>query len=296
MDSRTRGSRLLYFPADRKRRAVRMFFRRLFGVLSPGLGAIPAELLFLHPPGQRRTRYESAVLESGRAFRVAFPTGSLAAWEWGSGPRVLLVHGWGGHAGRLARFVGPLVEAGFSVVAFDAPAHGASRGRRCSLPDFVEAVLAVGAAAGPVSAVIAHSMGAAASALALRRGLGAARAVLIAPPADPERYVGKFARFFGIPDHTLVNLKQRLMVRYGTRWENLRVDGPCGESNCRLLVFHDGGDSAVPLADGVAVVRGWGDAALVRTSGLGHHRILREPLVVSGAMTFLAPEPATSTG
>ena len=142
---------------------MRTAFRRFFGFvsrLSPRIGAVPAEILFLSPPAQRRTRAEEAVLAAGKSFRVRTPGGRLAAWSWGSGPRVLLVHGWGGHAGRLSRFVEPLVAAGFSVVAFDAPAHGDSSGRRSSLPDFVDAILAVAAATGPVTAVIAHSMGA----------------------------------------------------------------------------------------------------------------------------------------
>jgi pimeloyl-ACP methyl ester carboxylesterase len=291
VDTRGSGSRLLDFPAARRRRAVRTAFRSFFGFvsrLSPRIGAVPAEILFLSPPAQRRTRAEAAVLAAGESFRVRTPLGRLAAWSWGSGPRVLLVHGWGGHAGRLSRFVPPLVAAGFSVVAFDAPAHGESSGRRSSLPDFVEAILAVAAARGPVTAVIAHSMGATACALALGRGLGAERAVLIAPPADPERYVGKFARFFGIPDHTRDSLKVRLAARYRTRWEDLRADRPAEGARCRLLVVHDARDSAVPVGDGMAVVDGWDDALLVRTSGLGHHKILREPGVVSEALRFLA--------
>ena len=295
MDARGSGLSLLQFPGARRRRLVRTLLRRILGALSrlsPRLGAVPAEILFLSPPSQKRTRAEEAVLATGSSFRVRYPGGTLAAWSWGTGPRVLLVHGWGGHAGRLSRFVEPLVAAGFSVVAFDAPAHGASSGRRSSLPDFVDAILAVARERGPVSAVVAHSMGATACALALGRGLRAERAVLIAPPADPERYVGKFARFFGLPDHARDSMKARLTDRYGFRWEDLRADRPAEGACCRLLVVHDGGDSAVPLGDGRAVADGWNDAVLVRTSGLGHHRILREPRVVTEALTFLSPADA----
>ena len=41
-------------------------------------------------------------------------------------PAVYLVHGWGGWRWQLDAFVAPLVEAGFRVVAFDAPSHGDS--------------------------------------------------------------------------------------------------------------------------------------------------------------------------
>lgn len=287
--------RLLPFQAARKRRVLRTALRRVLGFLSnlsPRMGAVPAEILFLSPPAQKRTRREASVLARGRSFRVRYRGGRLAAWTWGEGPCVLLVHGWGGHAGRLFRFVDPLVSAGRSVVAFDAPAHGESSGRRSTLPDFVDAILAVSEACGPVTAVVAHSMGATASALALRRGLGAGRAVLIAPPADPERYVGKFARFFGIPDPARDLMKSRLLTRYGMRWEDLRADQPCAGGGCRLLVVHDAGDAAVPVGDGVAVAGGWEDAHLLRTTGLGHHRILREPSVVAETTAFLVEAPA----
>ena len=289
-----RGDRLLFFRGRGRQRIVRSFLQAAFGLvskISPRMCAIPAESLFRSPPRHRRTRAEQAVLAEGTALRVPIPGGSLAAWTWGEGPRVLLVHGWGGHAGRLARYVHPLLEAGFSVVAFDAPAHGLSTGKRCSLPEFVGSILVVAAAVGKVTAVVAHSVGAAACALALRRGLSADRAVLLAPPADPEHYVDRFARFFGIPKAARDFMKERLVSRYGTKWEDLRVPDSGPPTSCRLLVFHDGRDNAVPFRDGISLVSRWGDASLVRTSGLGHHRIVREPRVIAEALVFLSGPP-----
>lgn len=48
----------------------------------------------------------------------------VTTYAWGEGPAVLLVHGWSSHTGCMAGFVDPLLERGFRVVAFDAPAHG----------------------------------------------------------------------------------------------------------------------------------------------------------------------------
>ncbi len=98
---------------------------------------------------------------------------------WGSGPTVYLVHGWAGHAGQLAPFVAPARRAaGFRVVAFDAPSHGALGPRR------VRAALSSTAlefAARPDrgrrrrrdrrTRSIAHSLGATATAVALCDGL-----------------------------------------------------------------------------------------------------------------------------
>lgn len=106
-------------------------------------------------------------LSPGDAFAVVSGQYRLRAWSWGVGPAVLLMHGWEGHAGHLNRFVEPLVNRGFRAVALDLPAHGFSSGRQATLLDMADALCAVGDAVGPVHAVIAHSLGGAATALAL---------------------------------------------------------------------------------------------------------------------------------
>src|SRR5438309_8646346 len=173
--------------------ALRRGFPRL-GRLSPSLSSLLAELLFRTPPRSPRLKREERALYSGRFSKTPFRSGSLPTWTWGKGPAVLLGDGWGGHAGRLTPFVEPLTDAGFSVVAFDALAHGSASGRRSSLPDMVEAVRAVAARAGPLHAIVGHSLGATACVLAIQSGLPVSRAVLLAPCAELEKYSGRFAR------------------------------------------------------------------------------------------------------
>ena len=276
-------------------RALRGSFRYIGG-FSPSLSARLAEHLFRTPPRYPRLKREERSLALARYSVTAFPGGSLPTWTWGKGPTVLLVHGWGGHAGRLTPFVGPLIRAGFSVVAFDAPAHGIAAGRHSALPEFVDAIRAVARARGPFDAVIGHSLGAAACALALRGGLDVRSLVLLAPPADPEKYSGRFAKFFCLPANARDAMKKRLVGRYRLEWAQLKVSGGPGASRARLLVFHDPRDWKVPFRDGLEIVASWPSAELVRTRGLGHHRILRDPRVIARAVAFLAgktaPRPA----
>jgi pimeloyl-ACP methyl ester carboxylesterase len=251
----------------------------------PSLSARLAEALFRTPLRYRHLRREERVLDKARFSRTPFGGKSLPTWIWGKGPPVLLVHGWAGHAGRLTPFVDPLVEAGFSVISFDAPGHGQSPGRRSSLPEFVLAIRAVARRHGPLQAAIGHSMGAAACVLAARNGVPIPRIVLVAPPADPEKYSGRFARYFRIPATTRDAMKRRLEQRYRVQWPDLRIPG--GNCPARLLVFHDRGDGKVPFRDGQEIVRAWPNAILVRTRGLGHHRILRDRKVITRAVAFI---------
>jgi pimeloyl-ACP methyl ester carboxylesterase len=87
-------------------------------------------------------------------------------------------------------------------------------------------------------------------------------------------------------------MKKRLVGRYRTEWEHLRVSGGPGASRARLLVFHDPRDWKVPIKDGLEIVASWPRAELVRTPGLGHHRIVRDPVVIAHAVAFLSGKTA----
>jgi alpha-beta hydrolase superfamily lysophospholipase len=113
--------------------------------------------LFMTPHRHTRPAREHEALSLATPFDVGLGDRmTIRAWRWGSGPAVLLVHGWEGRGAQLAAFVDPLVEAGLSVVTFDAPGHGASTGSRSSLPHFAWGVRGVSDAIGGTRAIIGH--------------------------------------------------------------------------------------------------------------------------------------------
>ncbi len=261
--------------------------RKVFSVIgrfSQRVSATCATMAFLRPPRSVPRPGERRVLAGGNVSFVRASQGRIAVWQWGSGPRVLLVHGWGGHAGRLSRFVPALTAAGFGVAAFDAPAHGTSDGWLASLPDFIEAIGAVASLVAPV-ALIGHSMGAAACALAARDGLDVEAAVLVAPFVDPEKYTSRFARYLRLSEAATAGMKEKLQRRYRVRFRDLLL--LTSPPRVRTLVVHDRGDWRIPIRDGIALTRAWPQASLLETRGLGHHKILRSALVVEKAVAFL---------
>jgi pimeloyl-ACP methyl ester carboxylesterase len=82
-------------------------------------------------------------------------------------------------------------------VTHDAPGHGASGFGMTSMPEFARALRAVDDAVGPAFGIVAHSMGASASTLAMAQGLTVSRAVFLAPAANPAAYVAPFAEDLG---------------------------------------------------------------------------------------------------
>lgn len=270
--------------------ALRTVFRTV-GTLAPNTAARWAETIFCTPPKHEMREREERFLESGERFHVPWKrerdTLNLAGWRWGSGPLVVLVHGWGSRAGRFSRFVPVLVDAGFTAVAYDGPAHGRTGGRQASLPEFADALAAMTGAVGTVAGYVGHSLGGAAIMLAYGRGLPAVPSVLISAPADPEIFSRRFARHLGISNPVRERMEQKLRSRLRMEWRDLYVPGHAAAFDPPLLVVHDAGDTDVPFTDGEAIATAAPHATLIRTTGLGHRAIMRDPDVVRQVAGFL---------
>lgn len=281
--------------ASRKRSATPLrWLRRGFswlGPRAPHLTAALAEQVFRTPPPYRADPSEDDALFFADPFRVPFGHRELAAWSFGEGKTVLLVHGWGGRATQLRAFIAPLVESGHRVVLFDGPGHGRSGRGRSSLPEFGAAVAAVLREIGPVHAIIAHSMGAAATALGLEQTAGAARLVFIAPPAEVRDVTSRFGRALAIPPEVVALMERRIESRFLRPIASYDLPRWPARERSPLLVIHDEKDREVPFTDGSRVARGWG-APLVATRGLGHVKLLRDPEVVARAVTFVVERGA----
>jgi pimeloyl-ACP methyl ester carboxylesterase len=257
---------------------------------APSLGGWWADRLFFTPPRPRLTRRRRAALVSAAPCAVPFGGGMLPAWRWGRGPTVLLVHGWGSRGGHLLAFVPALLDAGFSPVAFDAPAHGEARGRRTNVPEMARALMAVAEAAGPVHGIVAHSVGAAVTALALQRGVMASRVVFLAPAGNPEGFTRTFAARLGLGPASLRMMTARAERRIGVRFADLDVRVLARGQTVPLLVIHDREDEQIGWSDGAAVAEAWPGAELMVTRGLGHHRVLKDAGVIARAAAFVAGE------
>jgi hypothetical protein len=268
---------------------------RLAAGVAPGLAARWALDRFATPTRHAPTAREQAALATARPVDIA-AGGRLRAWVWGDGPPVLLVHGWGGRGAQLAAFAPPLVAAGFAAIALDGPAHGGSAGRRATLLDFRDAVRAAATRFGPVRAVIAHSLGAAATALAMRDGLAVARAVFVGPPANPIPYLRRFLAALGAPPALEPLVEARLAGLIGPGGRDVHVPAAARGMATPLLVIHDRADREVPWEDGLAIAAAWPGAQLWTTEGLGHRKVLRDPGVVARAVAFLGPAGTALAG
>ena len=259
--------------APRAPLALRAGLGAMAAVASPLADRVAARW-FLTPPRAPSGRQRPA----GEPFALRVGAELIRGAHQGSGPAVVLVHGWGGHAAQLSPLAPPLLAAGCSVVSFDGPAHGSSSGRMATIPRMADAIAAVAGRFG-ARAAIGHSFGGAALGVALHRGLELDAGVIIGAPSSPFSFFDAFCAAFGLDADRRRGVRERLeayvgfpMTRFDAR-ELLRTVRTPG------LVVHDVGDREVPFTEGEGIAAAWPGATLVRTEGLGHRRILRDPAV-----------------
>ena len=173
--------------------------------LWPSLAVRAAYRLFGTPLPPKWLTRRTAWDAGWRIERWPFENASITVYSRPAaphGPVVLLVHGWGGHAGQMLPLAEALGRQGLRPVLIEMPAHGRSAGSVSNLPQFARAIEYVAARllqdGHHLRAVVAHSLAANAAAYAASRGLPAERLVLLAPPASPREYTRLFAHVFGL--------------------------------------------------------------------------------------------------
>lgn len=260
---------------------------RMIAAVAPGAVVRGAAAMFFRPRRRRITPPAVRDLEATR-LEVGVDGERIAAWSWGTGPAVLLVHGWEGHAGQFSPFVPSIVARGLRAVAIDMPAHGASTGSATNMIAFSRAIRAVADVVGGARAVIGHSLGGAATAVALADGLAVERAALIAPAAHPDYFARAFGAILGLPAGLRERLLARLRAEFGELWEQAQVPERVRGLRVPVVILHDRDDGDVPFDHAEEIAASWPGAILEEVEGLGHRRVLKDAAVVERVVSFVA--------
>jgi pimeloyl-ACP methyl ester carboxylesterase len=292
--------------ADLARKRAQAALVRASQWVSPTVAVNLAESLFFTPAFYEAPPAEKAFLATGHKFKIRFKDRFLSAWSWPTekaGPTVFLLHGWSGRGGQMHPFVQPLVNAGYSVVLFDAPAHGEnfvagdSETSQASMRDFADAISQAVVSHGPAHAIIAHSMGGPASLLAIAEGLKTEKLIMIGSPVSPFRYFDEVCKQLGLRERTQERLLRRMEKRLAIPWWELNVPKfarrIAGQLDLRVLIAHDEHDKEAPYADALVIQEAFSStnskqkAELVTTQGLGHRRILKDEKVIETVVEFV---------
>jgi pimeloyl-ACP methyl ester carboxylesterase len=240
------------------------------------------------PVGERGLAKQADWLDATEPVIFDSRHGNIAGFSAGSGPIVLLVHGWGERAAFLGAFIQPLVDSGFRVVGIDLPGHGDTSRGQTNIFELANVLRDVADHLGGIHAVVAHSMGGTVTAVAISEGLHPDAVAFIAPATNVDHVMQKFATMFSLSRKPVNGLRRSIERRFGKDvWDRLKIQELAVDFDIPALIVHDHDDTQIDIADSEALVPAWPGARFISTSGLGHDKIARDPRIVEAIRAFL---------
>jgi pimeloyl-ACP methyl ester carboxylesterase len=271
-------------------------------VFSPQIeqaGRAALEQFITPPPARPLSESEQALLDQATLLSIPFEAINIKAFYWGDGPTVMLVHGWGGYGLQLGEFINPLLAAGYRVLAFDAPAHGSTEGVQTNGFELAQAITAVAdywakflqpitGGAGTIEGIIAHSLGATSTTLALSRGLKTNKVVYLGAICWLSNALTVFAKRARLKVEVEAALRHFFLEEFGQDvWLRYAVDQTAMNLTVPVALFHDRRDRDAAFEESMAIAQVWKGARLIETASLGHRRILRDEAVIQQAIDFI---------
>lgn len=256
--------------------------------LSPVMAVGFVKKHVFRPAGYRTNSEENQILNSGARFRIEINGKTVQGWKWGEGPGILFVHGWNGRGVQFNRFFAPLEKAGYSVITFDAPAHGESSGNTSSYFEWTDTIRAI--LKSPhfdLRGIIGHSLGGSAVINALSKEQISLPTALFAPVFKLEEILFSTFDSYGIPEFVYRKAIAEYEHRFGYTMKNDNPIHLLPAVKNELLVVHDRQDRAIPFRDSKEIAKAWPKIILHETQGLGHRRILSDQKTVDTVVGYL---------
>lgn len=212
----------------------------------------------------------------------------IVVYSYGnSNKKILLVHGWSGRGTQLVKIADAFLENGYSIISFDAPAHGKSGTKTTLMLEFIESILEVEKKYGPFEFAVGHSLGGMSILNAVKKGLQVKKAVVIGSGNSVVNIVNTFVEKIGLPSKVSVLMRKSFEKKYQFDMESFSAYVAAKEVKIPVLVMHDSDDEDIPVSEAHHLASNLVDHELFITKQLGHRKILGDAHVIQKIVEFL---------
>lgn len=263
----------------------------ILAVLSKRKAAQKALDIFSTPFGKTKKK-PSPIFNRAETLSFQLDGNKLRGYRWknDSGKRILIIHGFESSSVNFAMYIQPLIKKAYEVIAFDAPAHGRSEGKRIILPKYVKTIGEITRLYGPFSAYMAHSFGGLALAHFLEHHVHSeeTKAVMIAPATETTTAIDSFFKLLDLDEKVRNEFDKLILEKGGETPEHYSVRRAVHNIKARTLWIHDENDDVTPLSDALKVKEDdHKNLEFIITKDLGHRKIYKDSTVIKQVMDFL---------
>lgn len=282
---------------------------QFISMFSPKLAAAKAFELFCTPYSKRRKVEMPAIFKTAELLHMHLEGQHLKGFRWiiptnKTAKTIMICHGFDSYSYKFEQYIEPLLQAGFNVLAFDAPAHGLSSGKTINLANYRQMILEIIKSYGPVHGILAHSFGGVAAALALEQLPDHVhmRLVLVAPATETTTAIKTFFNYVPVSNKVKDEFEKLITKLGGHPSSWFSVSRVVQNITTPTLWVHDEDDTITPFADMQhLIVIQPGHVRFHITRGLGHSNVYKDDPTSKLIIDFFAAlqlsadnKPATS--
>jgi pimeloyl-ACP methyl ester carboxylesterase len=257
---------------------------------STKLATLYAAKLFTTPIRHKIPKRELAMDQNSQQFPLFVPkiNKEIVVYEYGaSNKKVLLVHGWSGRGTQLVKIADALLEKGFMVYSFDAPAHGKSKGNFSIMPEFIASILEMEQKYGPFEYAIGHSLGGMSILNAIKQNLVVKKAVTIGSGDVIQDIIDDFVKNLKLKPEYGLRIKDHFETKFGGEMDDYSAYKAAQMVQIPVLVIHDQNDEDVSVNSAYHIDKHLAHSELFITEGLGHRKIVGDPSVIETILKFI---------
>ena len=268
---------------------LKRFSINTMGLLFPQKTKSLIKQLFFKPARKLLTANEQKWIDIAQNFQIRVHDKTIQCWQWGKGPKILAVHGWNGLGANLFPYFNPLLQKGYSVVAFDAPAHGISEGEQTNYFEITDTVRAMVNSIGEnsLAGIVGHSLGGAAVINCLSKEKIETKTALIAPALRLKELLFNTFERNGIPKHWYTSIVAEIEEEYGYSMEHDNPFFLLEHLDSEVMIAHDRQDTVVPFKDASKIASQHSNIFLHATKGLGHKHIIKDKSTIGAVLQYL---------
>lgn len=263
---------------------------KIIAYFSPKLVTLFAAKLFTSPIKHKIPKRELEMDAKSTKKLIEIPkiNKKVVLYQYAkSSKKILLVHGWSGRGTQLFKIADELIKAGYSIVSFDAPAHGKSPGKSTIMSDFIETILEIERQFGPFDAAVGHSLGGMSLLNAVKKGLAINHLAIIGSGDIVTDILDDFVAKLELNPIISTQLRLYFEKKYGVEMDSYSGYKSAMDITIPVLVVHDKNDPEVPVSAGINIHKHLKNGELFLTEGLGHRKILGNHLVIEKVIKFI---------
>jgi pimeloyl-ACP methyl ester carboxylesterase len=272
------------------------FLYRLLGIflnvlhyISPSAGGKLGFRFFCSPARKKINKTQFEFLHSAKESKILFHGKKIHLYQWGNGPKkILFIHGWQSSTIRWKAYIEALSQdEEYTLMAYDAPAHGQSEGKRFTVTENASLMNRLLNDFGDFHAVIAHSIGSFSFFYAKAKYLlpPIEKLIILAPPAYLTEFIGFYKNALKLKPSTVNSITEEFQIRVKEDLHAVSIPFLVKDLTIPGLIIHDTKDDLTDYSNARLLHQHWPISELVTTNGLGHR--LRSHDVINAVTDYV---------